>query len=68
MLWPLGTLGVPRARVVLRTLALRPAQGALQRPIVASFEPGEADATFQPLGPGGAAEPAGASPEAPRSG
>jgi hypothetical protein len=36
---------------VLRTLALRPGQGALQRPIVASFEPGEADAAFQPLGP-----------------
>jgi MFS family permease len=51
MLWPLGSLGVPRARIVLRTLALRPAQGALQRPIVASFEPGEADAAFQPLGP-----------------
>jgi len=61
MLWPLGTLGVPRARVVLRTLAVRPAQGALQRPIVATFEPGEADATFQPLDPV-------ASPDAPRSG
>jgi MFS family permease len=65
MPWPIGNLGVPRVRIVLRTLALRPAQGALQRPIVASFEPGEAEAAFQPLGP---AEPAaGSSPEVPRS-
>jgi MFS family permease len=51
LLWPVGSLGAPRVRVVLRTLAIRPAQGAFQRPIVASFEPGEADAAFLPLGP-----------------
>jgi MFS family permease len=49
MLWPLGTLRVPPVRVVLRTLAIRPSEGALQRPIVASFEPSEADAAFQPV-------------------
>ena len=49
MLWPIGTLRVPRARVVLRTLAIRPSEGALQRPIVATFEPSEADAAFQPV-------------------
>jgi MFS family permease len=49
MLWPIGTLRVPKVRLVLRTLAIRPGEGALQRPIVASFEPSEADAAFQPL-------------------
>jgi MFS family permease len=49
MLHPLGTLRVPGARVVLRTLAIRPAQGALQGPIVATLEPSEADATFAPV-------------------
>jgi MFS family permease len=49
LLWPVGTLGVPRVAVVLRTLAIRPNEGALQRPIVATLEPGEADATFQPI-------------------
>jgi len=49
MLWPMGTLRVPPVRVVLRTLAIRPSEGALQRPIVASFEPSEADAAFQPV-------------------
>ena len=34
---------------MLRTLAIRPGEGALQRPIVATFEPSEADATFQPV-------------------
>ena len=57
MLWPIGSLGVPRARVVLRTLAIRPAQGAFQGPIVATLEPGEADAAFLPLGPDDAAPP-----------
>jgi MFS family permease len=51
MLRPLGTLRMPRARVVLRTLAIRPAQGAFQRPIVATLEPSEADAAFAPLAP-----------------
>jgi MFS family permease len=66
MLRPLGTLRMPKAHVVLRTLAIRPAQGAFQRPIVATFEPGEADAAFHPMAPpgagreedGGAREPA----------
>jgi MFS family permease len=49
MLRPIGTLRVPRARVVLRTLAIRPAQGAFQRPIVATLEPNEADAAFAPV-------------------
>jgi MFS family permease len=49
MLWPIGTLRVPPVHVVLRTLAIRPSEGALQRPIVATFEPGEADAAFHPV-------------------
>jgi MFS family permease len=49
MLRPLGTLRVPRARVVLRTLAIRPAQGAFQGPIVATLGPSEADAAFAPV-------------------
>ena len=49
LLWPIGTLQVPKVRVVLRTLAIRPSEGALQRPIVATFEPSEADAAFQPV-------------------
>jgi MFS family permease len=55
MLRPIGTLRVPSVRVVLRTLAIRPAQGALQRPIVASLEP---------AAPGGAgASPGALAPE-----
>jgi MFS family permease len=53
LLWPVGTMRVPRVAVVLRTLAIRPNEGALQRPIVATLEPGEADAAFQPFGPDG---------------
>jgi hypothetical protein len=49
LLYPVGQLRLPRGRVVLRTLALRPALGAIQRPIVASFEPSEVEATFDPL-------------------
>jgi MFS family permease len=51
LLYPVGRLRVPRAAVQLRTLAVRPALGAIQRPIVASFEPSEAEATFAPLAP-----------------
>jgi MFS family permease len=51
LLWPVGTLRVPRVAVVLRTLAIRPNEGALQRPIIATLEPGEADAAFHPLDP-----------------
>ena len=50
LLWPVGTLRAPRIAVVLRTLAIRPNEGALQRPIVATLEPGEADAAFHPIG------------------
>jgi hypothetical protein len=49
MLRPLGTLRVPSARVVFRTLAIRPAQGAFQGPIIATLEPSEADAAFAPV-------------------
>ena len=49
LLYPVGTLRLPRAPVVLRTLAVRPALGAIQRPIVACLEPSEVEATFDPL-------------------
>ena len=50
LLYPVGTLRLPRAAVQLRTLAVRPDVGAIQRPIVATFEPSEAEATSAPLG------------------
>jgi MFS family permease len=49
LLYPVGTLRLPQAPVVLRTLALRPALGAIQRPIVASLEPSEVEAGLDPL-------------------
>jgi hypothetical protein len=49
LLHPLGTLRLPKAPVVLRTLALRPSLGAIQRPIVASLEPSEVEAGLEPL-------------------
>jgi MFS family permease len=51
LLWPVATTRVARVVVVLRSLAVRPNEGALQHPIVATLEPGEADAAFQPLYP-----------------
>ena len=57
LLYPVGTLRLPRAAVQLRTLAMRPDVGAIQRPIVATFEPSEAEATFasarRPVSPRG---------------